>query len=413
MPGQALTRLLDRLPFGRGIMEGVPVAPPVYLPRREPIQVYQGFESLPEATGPRRLGTGDTLLVYHPQPRAPRVRPLSVMTYNILLGGERRALLESYFAALEREGRMPDIIALQEASQPTALELAQDYGFHVTYQGRDVGGPVVNGKAILSRHPILAAAHFTYAFPAEARAEAAARQGFMGELDEDRGALFALVEVHGRPVALYNVHHTLGDSGVNAGQLWQLQALVHAREGVPAIALGDFNANINVKQHYSLLPGILRKHEPTETVKDYESRYGDVHSSVGDWGVGNIADVRVRRALHALEHELHDPLRRARQLRVRMPDGSLMHPDEAREQLVAGACPKDSARWMRLQDVADLSTLNSLPGGDGIVPATGKRFDTFFASAQLECLLLEVDHSTDASDHLPSIAEFQFRDAPH
>jgi endonuclease/exonuclease/phosphatase family metal-dependent hydrolase len=413
MPGQALSRLLDRLPFGRGVIDGVPVAPPTHLPHREPHHVFQGFESLQEASGPRKLGTGVTWLVHHPQPRTPRDAFLRVMTYNILLGGERRALLQHYFETLEASGRMPDVIALQEASQPTAMELARHFGFHVAYQGRDIHGPVVNGKAILSRHPIEEAAHFTYDFPAEARAAAVARQGFVGELDEDRGALFALIDVRGRPVTLYNVHHTLGDSGVNAGQLWQLQALVHAREGVPSIALGDFNANINVKQHYSLLPSPLRKHEPTETIRDYESRYGDVHPSVGDWGVGNIGDVRVRRALHALEHELHDPLRRARELRVRMPDGSHMKPDEARELLVAGKYPKDSAPWMRLQDVADMSTLNSLPDGAGIVPATGKRFDTFFASGELEPLLLEVDHSTDASDHLPSVADFMLRDTRH
>lgn len=413
MPGQALSRLLDRLPFGRNVIDGVPAAPPQHLPHQEPTHVFQGFESLPEVDGPRRLGTGITLLVHHPRPRAPRDHVLRVMTYNILLGGERRERLERYFATLEETGRMPDVIALQEASQPTAVELARDYGFHLTYQGRDVRGPVVNGKAILSRYPILEAAHFTYDFPEDVRATAIARQGFVGELDEDRGALFALIDVCGHPVALYNVHHTLGDSGINAGQLWQLQSLVHARDGVPSIALGDFNANINVKHHYSLLPNPLRKHEPTETVKDYENRYGDVHPSVGDWGVGNIGDVRVRRALHALEHELPDPLRRARELRVRMPDGSLLRPDEARELLVAGKYPKHSEQWLRLQDVADMSTLNSLPNGQGVVPATGKRFDTFFASHQLEPLLLEVDHSSEASDHLPSFADFQLRTSRH
>lgn len=413
MPGQALSRLLDRLPFGRSVIDGVPAAPPQHLPHPEPTHVFQGFESLPEATGPRRLGTGDTLLVHHPRPRPPRDHMLRVMTYNILLGGERRELLERYFAHLEETGRMPDVIAIQEASQPTVVELARDYGFHLAYQGRDTHGPVINGKATLSRHPILEATHFTYAFPEEARAAAIARQGFVGELDEDRGALFTLLDVGGHTVALYNVHHTLGDSGINAGQLWQLQALVHARDGVPSIALGDFNANINVKHHYSLLPNPIRKHEPTETVKDYESRYGDVHPSVGDWGVGNIGDVRVRRALHALEHELHDPLRRARELRVRMPDGSPLKPDEAREMLVAGRCAKLSEQWLRLQDVADMSTLNSLPDGKGVVPATGKRFDTFFASRQLEPLLLEVDHSTDASDHLPSFADFQLHIPKH
>ena len=413
MPGQALSRLLDRLPFGRNIIEGVPAAPPQHLPHREPTQVFQGFESLPAADGPRLLGSGTTLLVHHPDPRPARGKGLRVMTFNILLGGERRELLERYFAELEETGRMPDVIGLQEASQPTAVELARDYGFHLVYQGRDVGGRVVNGKAILSRHPILEAVHFTYAFPEEARSAAIARQGYVGELDEDRGALFGLLDVRGRSVALYNVHHTLGDSGINAGQLWQLQAVLHSRDGVPSIALGDFNANINVKHYYSLLPNPIRKHEPTESVRDYESRYGDVHPSVGDWGVGNIADVRVRRALHALEHELPDPLRRARELRVRMPDGSKLSPDEAREMLVAGQAPKHSEKWRRLQDVADMSTLNSLPDDSGVVPATGKRFDTFFASRPLEPLLLEVDHSTDASDHLPSIADFELHDPHH
>ncbi|HEX8819655.1 MAG TPA: endonuclease/exonuclease/phosphatase family protein [Archangium sp.] len=335
------------------------------------------------------------------------------MTYNILLGGQNRDLLERYFAELEESRRMPDVIAIQEASQPTAVELARDYGFHLVYQGRDVGGPVVNGKATLSRFPILEATHFTYAFPDDARMAAIQRQGYVGELDEDRGALFTLIDVRGRPVALYNVHHTLGDSGINAGQLWQLQSVLHARDGVASIALGDFNANINVKHHYSLLPSPIRKHEPTETVRDYESRYGDVHPSVGDWGVGNIADVRVRRALHALEHELPDPLHRARELRVRMPDGSHMRPDEARELLVSRKVVKGCENWLRLQDVADMSTLNALPDATGVSPATGKRFDTFFASRQLEPLLLEVDHSTMASDHLPSIADFQLPEVHH
>ncbi len=414
MPGQALSRLLDRLPFGRGVIDGVPVAPPQHLPHREPTEVFRGFEGLPPATGPRQLGSGVTLLVHHPDPRPPREGPLRVMTFNILLGGQYREKLERYFAELEESRRMPDIIAIQEASQPTAMELARDYGFHLVYQGRDVSAPVVNGKATLSRYPILEAAHYTYAFPEEARMAAIQRQGYVGELDEDRGALYTLVDVRGRGVALYNVHHTLGDSGINAGQLWQLQALLHARDGVPTIALGDFNANINVKHHYSLLPNPIRKHEPTETVKDYENRYGDVHPSVGDWGVGNIADVRVRRALHALEHELPDPLHRARELRVRMPDGSNLRPDEAREMLVAGKVAKGSEQWLRLQDVADMSTLNALPDATGVSPATGKRFDTFFASRQLEPLLLEVDHSAhEASDHLPSLADFLLVEGRH
>jgi endonuclease/exonuclease/phosphatase family metal-dependent hydrolase len=414
MRGLVLSRLLEQLPW-KPVTEGVPAAPPQHLPHREPCLVFHGFQGLPEADGPRQLGTGTTLLVHHPHPQPPHDADLSVMTYNILLGGLRRERLVRYFAELEESGRMPDVIGLQEASQPMALELARWHGFHLAYFGRDAGpqGPVVNGKAFLSRHPIRETAHFTYAMPEHEREAAVHRQGFVGELDEDRGALYVLLDMGGAQVALYNVHHTLGDSGLNAGQLWQLHALAHVRNGVSAIALGDFNANVNVKHRYSWMPKPIRRHEPTETVKDYESRYGDVHPSVGDWGVGNIADARVRRALHAMEEELPDPFQHAREVRVRMPDGSYMKPDEARERLVSGEVPRDSEAWLRLQDVADMATLNSLPDERGVVPATGKRFDTFFASRELQPVLLEVDHSTEASDHLPVLARFHPRHPPH
>lgn len=391
--------------------EGVPAAPPQHLPHREPCLALHGFDELPESKGPRQLGSGITLLVHHPAPRPPRGPELSVMTYNILLGGLRRERLVRYFAELEENGWMPDVIGLQEASQPMAIELAHRHGFHLIYFGRDAGprGPVVNGKAWLSRYPVRETVHFTYALPEPERQAAIHRQGHVGELDEDRGTLYVLLEVAGRSLALHNVHHTLGDSGLNAGQLWQLHTLVHERNGVPTIVLGDFNANVNVKHRHSWMPRPIRKHEPTETVRDYESRYGDVHPSVGDWGVGNIADARVRHALHALEEALPDVFQHAREVRVRLPDGSYMDPEAARERLVSGEVPRDSEAWLRLQDVADLATLNSLPDERGVVPATGKRFDTFFASRELETALLEVDHATEASDHLPVLARFRLR----
>jgi endonuclease/exonuclease/phosphatase family metal-dependent hydrolase len=407
LPGQVLSRLLDRLPF----VEAVPAAPPAHQPRRDPLRTFQGFKEVPAAKGSRLLGNGTTLLVHHPRPQAPTRPELLVMTFNILLGGERRALLEQYFARLEEEGRMPDLIGFQEASVPVAVALAEKHGFHLVYSGQDEDPrtPLVNGKALLSRYPLREAAHFTYDIPPHERAAAIARQGYPGEIVEDRGALYALVDVRGQPLAVYNLHHTLGDSGLNAAQVLQLHALVRKHPDTPSLVMGDFNANINVKQARSWMPAPIRRHEPTETVRDYQSRYGDVHPSVGDWGVGNIADVRVRRALHALEEDLPDPLHRARVLRVRLPDGSMMTPDEARQQLIDGKVPRHSEAWLRLQDVADMATLNSLPDERGVVPATGKRFDTFFASPALEPLLLEVDHSTESSDHLPAIATFHLQ----
>jgi hypothetical protein len=83
-----------------------------------------------------------------------------------------------------------------------------------------------------------------------------------------------------------------------------------------------------------------------------------------------------------------------------------MSPAQARRLLRSGRVEKGSERWRRLQDVADTSTLTSEPDEQGVVPATGKRFDALYASRTLRPCWVEVDRTTRASDHQPVLAGF-------
>jgi endonuclease/exonuclease/phosphatase family metal-dependent hydrolase len=381
------------------------------MPHREPTVTFPDFDSLPPPPGERRLGDGRTLVVHHPSPREPRRPDLTVMSYNILMGGERRDALLEYFAQLEAQQRLPDVIGLQEASVPMAALLASRFGFHLAYHGHDGGdgARLVNGKAVLSRHPLKDAAHFTYVIADAEREEAMARNGEPGELVEDRGALWARLEVHGQTVFLYNLHHALGDPGINAHNLRQLNALLRRREGVHAVVLGDFNANTAIKRGGSWLMAHLIEFDDTDTVEEYRARYGNPPATVGDRGVGNIADPRLRHELHELEHELPETIAHAASVRVRLNGGKLMTPRDARDELRSGSIARGCQEWLCLQDVADCATLTSLPDGHGVVPATGKRFDNFYASPGLEPALFEVDRSTESSDHQPVVAHYRLR----
>ncbi|MCP3104967.1 endonuclease/exonuclease/phosphatase family protein [Myxococcus sp. K15C18031901] len=392
-----------------GRMSAGPEGPP---PRREPTLTLANLDAMKLPATERQLGDGRTLVVRHPEPHPPRGPGLTVMTFNILLGGLRREALLAYFDELEAEGRMPDVLGLQEANVPISVLLSSRYGFHLAYFGHD-GGPgarLINGKAFLSRHPLVDAAHFTYVISDAERAEAIRRRdGDVCELPEDRGALYVRLDVGGVPVVLYNLHHTLGDSGMNAQNLRQLNLLLHHREVPHAVVLGDFNANTAIKRGGSWLMAHLKTYDDTDTVEEYAVRYGDPHASVGDRGVGNIADPRLRHELHVLEQGLPETLAHATVANVRLAKDTVMSPKQACAELRSGHIQRGSEHWLRLQDIADCATLTSLPDEHGVVPATGKRFDNLYASPELEPVLFEVDRSTESSDHQPVIAHYRPR----
>lgn len=377
------------------------------LPERNPTVFFDRFDELAKANGPRELGDGRTLVVHHPTVRPPVHSGLVVMTYNILLGGLRREALDKYFAQSDQAGLLPDVIGLQEATVPTAARLASEHGFHLAYFGRDMqpGRHVVNGKAVLSRFPLLEAEHFTYGLDELEREAIILRRGEVGELDEDRGALRVVLDVRGCKVAVYNVHHALGDSGINANNLRQLNVLLHAYRDEHALVMGDFNANTAIHQSTHWIGGRLHHKHETHSVQSYRKRYGHVVTSVGDSGVGNIADPRVRHELHLLERRFPDVFHHSERVLIRRRDGSVMTPDQARARLDPDRLAKGCEAWQRLQDVADASTLNPDPDSHGVIPATGKRFDNIFASQDMKSIRVEVDRSTLASDHTPVLVE--------
>ncbi|RKG80241.1 endonuclease/exonuclease/phosphatase family protein [Corallococcus sp. CA049B] len=412
-----MPEVLEHLPAVGHLLGRKPGGQEDILPKRDPTLTLPDFQAVPLPSSERRLGDGRTFIVHHPSPRAPRGPGLTVMSYNILMGGERQEALLEYFTQLEAQDRMPDVIGLQEAGVPMSVLLASRFGFHLAYQGSDGddGTRLVNGKAWLSRHPIVDAAHFTYVLTDAERNDAIARQGYSGELVEDRGVLWLKLQVEGRPLYLYNLHHALGDSAINALNLRQLNALLRRREGVPAVVLGDFNANTAIKRGGSWLVAHLlhpKQDNDTDTIEEFRQRYGDdMHNvTVGDRGVGNIADPRLRHELHMMEQDLPETVCHATTVRVRLADHSLTTPHHARQELSSGQIPKHSPAWWRLQDIADCATLTSHPDSHGVVHATGKRFDNFYATRSLVPVLFEVDRSTESSDHQPVMAHYRFGD---
>jgi endonuclease/exonuclease/phosphatase family metal-dependent hydrolase len=371
---------------------------------------FPSFEQVPDPDGPWKLSDGRmTLLVDNAAVATAREERLWIMCFNILLSGIRRQALLEYFEGLEREGRLPDVIALQEANQEISVLLARKHRYHLAYFGQDfapaqpgsAGRRRINGKAYLSRHRIVEANHYTYYAPPDLRHDAR-EAGGPDSIEEDRGALHAALEIEGLRTHLFNVHHSVGNALLNAQQMFQLLEL--ARHQKPVIALGDFNANINLKRarRTAHAPAVPR----TTSVEEYEERYGSVWSSVGDLGTGNIGDWRLRHELNRLESALPDSLCCARAVQVRLPGGELMLPKQAREILDQHQVERGSERWRRLRDIADASTLSSDPDPSGAIPATGKRFDGFFASRDLEVQLIEIDRSTESSDHQPIIGWF-------
>ncbi len=382
-------------------------------PRRDPLTIHEGFEGLPPARGRHKLGSGTTLQVSNPQAKPPTGPGLTTMTFNILKGGERRDELLRYMRDLERQDRMPDVIALQEANQEIAVALAKEFGFHLAYYGRerDEKGRLVNGKAVLSRHPIEESAHYTYGIPEADRQDAIRRKGKVGELAEDRGALRVTLQVGGRAVDLFDVHHTLGDAGLNASQLRQLNALAaeSRKAGREVVVTGDFNANTMIKQDgswWSAQRDARRgAYDKTDTVEEFQARYGTLANTLGDANAGNIANSGVRKAFQELMRLAPDAWDGVADARTRRPDGSLHSAQEARKRLNSGKVKEGSEEWRRLQDVADGTTLTAGTRKDGTTPAMGKRFDAFFAT--LTPAMVEIDRSTTASDHQPLIAHFE------
>ncbi len=375
------------------------------VPHAEPTRVFTGFRGLPRWLGERKMGRGEaTSLVHNPRAHAPRRRGLEVMSFNVFHSAVRRKAFLEYFELLEAEDRIPDVLALQETNQPLTLLLARRHGYHFGYFGRELQGSIrfLNGKCVLSRHPIVEAVHFTFAVDEQERYLAIHHREDIfklgpGELNEDRGAMRVTLDVGHTLVDVYSVHLTLGDAIINADQLRQLTGLVRTRPNLGAAVLGDFNANLNLL----LERGKAKPGERTGSVETYHERYGRLPTGTMD----AAGDEGVRRALRALDAAAPDVFERA-PTHVLLPGHRKVTPLEARKALLGGADQLDTDTVWRLMDIADGATLALDPLPDGTRPATGKRFDSVFATAQLKPLDVELDRTTGSSDHTPVRVRF-------
>lgn len=202
----------------------------------------------------------------------PTPRPgLSVMTYNVkglpfpAAYGRPSALAEigQRLAALRRQGRQPDVVALQEAFIPEAKAIAAQAGYRYVAvgpqpsdagtgapadaswsRGETAGKWVDSGLLIMSDHPILATRRMAYSSDACAGYDCMAA----------KGVLIAWVRAPGlpRPVAIADTHlnsrHASGVSAEKANAAYRLQvdqarqfirSAVSPRTGL--VFAGDFN----------------------------------------------------------------------------------------------------------------------------------------------------------------------------
>jgi endonuclease/exonuclease/phosphatase family metal-dependent hydrolase len=184
-------------------------------------------------------------------PAAEPVRPLRVLTYNVLHGGPASGFmlddthLESRLdmAMREIEALQPDIIALQEVSKSrqygdVAQKIASRLGLHMVsgfaterltkvwpLDSLIVGALGFNeGSAILSRFPILASE----------RVDLPRCQSFL----DPRILLRAEVSTPWGPLQVYSVHASR--EGCQAAHV--AKVVQEHQSGRPALVMGDFNA---------------------------------------------------------------------------------------------------------------------------------------------------------------------------
>lgn len=400
---------LDRLP---GPVP--PAAPPTPTPPAAPAASAFAGDRLVAAPGPTALAAPGPLArawgavagfvrdlfqpmwrsaAYAPPTPPPDQGGLRIASYNVLLGGQR---LEAAIRDLRRLDA--DVICLQETSRAATEAIARELGLHVAFY--TPRGPLRGSlKAILSRHPIEAAADVPFDVPFAQRLGAAWTQARAGnkalwaEPLEDRSMLTARLRVGGRTIEVVDTHLGLGDPKANAAQLQQLAALVEARRkaGATVIVAGDFNAHLGLATAAGRTPPADapgRFDTPTDTVAEYQDRYGA--------GPGNIARAEVAAAAARLLGAA-TPYWDAADRTV-IVEGAPMTPEQARAELASGRVPAGTARHKQL-----------LLAMDGVTHlGARKRFDHVLATPDVRMERAVIDQSATGSDHQPILAEVRW-----
>ncbi|MBM3268683.1 MAG: endonuclease/exonuclease/phosphatase family protein [Candidatus Sericytochromatia bacterium] len=316
---------------------------------------------------------------------------LSVLSYNILLGGKYLEQVEHELRDLDA-----DVVALQEANLASVRHLAEKLGYH--YAFASTAGHVA-GKAILSRYPIESFADRPiHEVPLWKRIGAywqvSASQGDWEKVEPlyQRSALRATLSVGGRKVDVLDTHLALGHAGSNAAQLRVLTDLAKqsVSKGHSVVVAGDFNTNFALAGKGEADPA-GRFATPTDTVQEFLDRYP---RSV----VGNIATPEDKAAVDALLGVLDNSWDAAAERRIRRGDDA-SDPAAALAALGAGQAAPGSAAFDRLMNAAD-----------GVShQGANKRFDNVLVSPDIQVERASIDHGATGSDHSPVLAVLSWR----
>lgn len=313
---------------------------------------------------------------------------LSVVSYNILLGGQRIEQAEQALRRLDA-----DVVCLQEASLESAQRLARNLGYHLAFATTPLRPA---GKAILSRYPIerledrpFESVPFLQRVGAYYRESVMNRQYDQTEPLAKRSILHAQLRVGDRIVDVLDNHLSLKNAQSNAEELQELAAYARklARQGHTVIAAGDFNTNFALAGEGRVADAAGRLETPTDTIEEFAARYP---RSIG----GNVVAPADKAAVDRLAAELPNFWTAApdRQVIVR---GRTMTPEEALEELRSGAVPPGGARYLEL-----------LKAADGITHlGANKRFDNIFVSRDARIQRALIDQTSKGSDHQPVLAE--------
>src|SRR5580700_7393336 len=143
---------------------------------------------------------------------------------------ERHKLISAELAALK-----PDIVSFNEVCVPIqsakilrdAITLQTGISYNLVQQTKVNGLSEVEGEALLTRYPVIETGNLDYQ-------------------TRDMVALVARVLIDAAPVDVYVTHLFMsrGDDALRLFQVQQLLAWIAARDDVPCIVCGDFNATL-------------------------------------------------------------------------------------------------------------------------------------------------------------------------
>ncbi|MDB5101409.1 MAG: Endonuclease/Exonuclease/phosphatase family [Cyanobacteria bacterium RYN_339] len=311
-------------------------------------------------------------LWHNPAAKAPaNPTSLKIASYNIQLGGQH---LDQAMANLK--GMNADVICLQETTRESAEAIAKQLGMHMYFAS---GRMYLDDKAILSKYPITAAEDHAFSDTGWQRfmtyLHGIPKHGVTAtEPIGRRSTLHVTLQVGGHTVEVLDPHLSSADKQANTLQLNELAdyAKKLGTQGHTVLMAGDFNTDFMQKPDGK--PG-----GATDTKQEWADRY---HRAAEPADAANLAAAA---KLNGTLQSYWDTAAR----RVVLSGGKLTSPE------AAAASGKTDKRTQRVID--GVSHLGA-----------EQRFDSVFASQDVQMVEAYIDQDHAGSDHQPIMAEVRF-----